>query len=137
MKLTSIRSYVWAEGGLDILIEDYMMYVDYMQNTDLKKQWEYEKSDSLDEWNTKVKIYNKIEYKAEINNSIKSVLDAIQEMREQDSGYYENSVGLNLDYHEYYLEVTAVEDSIVIAKIVGSRHPVYNVRKGDWVYISK
>ena len=37
----------------------------------------------------------------------------------------------------YYLEVTAIEDSIVIAKIVDSKRPVYKVREGDWIYISK
>ena len=35
----SIISPIQDEGGVDIWIEDYMMYVDYMQNTELKKQW--------------------------------------------------------------------------------------------------
>ncbi len=37
----------------------------------------------------------------------------------------------------YYLEVTAIEDTIVIAKIVDSKRPAYKVREGDWIYISK
>ena len=53
------------------------------------------------------------------------------------SGYYEESIGMNTSDWAYYLEVTAVEDSIVIAKIVDSKRPVYKVRKGDWIYISK
>ena len=41
------------------------------------------------------------------------------------------------DTFEYYLEVVSVEDSIVIAKIIGSVHPVYTVREGDMILISK
>jgi hypothetical protein len=31
----------------------------------------------------------------------------------------------------------AVEDSIVIAKVINSRQPVYKVRKHDMIFISK
>ncbi len=44
---------------------------------------------------------------------------------------------MNTGDHAYYMEVTAVEDSIVIAKIIGSKNAVYRVRKGDWIYITK
>ena len=53
------------------------------------------------------------------------------------SGYYEKSNGMNTTDWAYYLEVTAIEDSIVIAKIVDSKRPAYKVREGDWIYISK
>ena len=63
----------------------------------------------------------------------------IQSLRDQDTvgGFYENTTSIDTDEHQYYLEVIAVEDSIVIAKIIGSRNPVYNVRKGDGIFISQ
>ena len=85
----------------------------------------------------KVSIADK--YKEEIDKGILNILEEIQSIRDEDTvgGYYDKTNGINTTLHEYYLEVTAVEDSIVIGKIVGSRHPVYNVRKGDWIYITK
>ena len=41
----------------------------------------------------------------------------IQSLRDQDTvgGFYENTTSIDTDEHQYYLEVIAVEDSIVIA----------------------
>ena len=133
MRIGSMREYVWSEGGLDILIEDYMLYVNYLQNTELKNIWEDEYSDSL-----KFKIFNPIDYKKGVDEAINDLLDNIQKFKDYEkTGYYENTQGMNTGDHAYYMEVTAVEDSIVIAKIIGSKNAVYRVRKGDWIYITK
>ena len=133
MRIGSMREYVWSEGGLDILIEDYMLYVNYLQNTELKNIWEDEYSDSL-----KFKIFNPTDYKKGVDETINDLLDNIQEFKDYEkTGYYENTQGMNTGAHAYYMEVTAVEDSIVIAKIIGSKNAVYRVRKGDWIYITK
>ena len=44
---------------------------------------------------------------------------------------------MNTKDNSYYLEVIAVEDSIVIAKVIGSKKPVYTIRKNDWIFIKK
>ena len=139
MRLKSKREYVWKEDGVDAMIQDYMIFVDYYKNTDLKKQWEFEKSDSLDGWKNNLKVFDEIAYKEEIDKAILNILEEIQSIRDEDTvgGYYDKTTGINTTLHEYYLEVTAVEDSIVIAKIIGSRNPVFNVRQGDWIFISK
>ena len=133
MKIGSMREYVWSEGGLDILIEDFMLYVNYLQNTNLKNIWENEYSDSLN-----FKTFDPIDYKKGVDKSIDDLLHHIQELKDYEgTGYYKNTQGMNTGDHAYYMEVTAVEDSIVIAKIIGSRNPVFKVRKGDWIFISK
>ena len=70
--------------------------------------------------------------------NIDDLLNNIQTFKDYEkTGYYENTQGMNTGDHAYYMEVTAVEDSIVIAKIIGSKNAVYRVRKGDWIYITK
>ena len=139
MRLRSLRNYVWDEGGVDILIEDYMMFVDYMKNTDPEKIWDYGESHPDSEWANKLKVYDQVVFKEELDKAILSILEEIASIREEDTvgSYYDNTTGIDSNYDQYFLEVTAVEDSIVIAKIIGSRNPVFNVRKGDWIFISK
>jgi len=139
MRLKSKREYVWDEGGVDILIEDYMMFVDYMKNTDPVKIWDYGESHPDSEWANKLKVYDEVAYKEELDQAIVSIIEEIESIREQDTtgGFYDNTVSIDSNFDQYFLEVTAVEDSIVIAKIIGSRNPVFNVRKGDWIFITK
>ena len=133
MKIASMREYVWLEGGLDILIEDLMLYINYFKKTDVKKIWENEYSDSLN-----FKTFDPVDYKKGVDEAIDDLLHTIQEYKDyEETGYYKNTQGLNTGDHAYYMEVTAVEDSIVIAKIVGSKNAVYRVRKGDCIYITK
>ena len=139
MRLRSLRNYVWDEGGVDILIEDYMMFVDYMKNTEPENIWDYGESHPDSEWANKLKVYDEVAFKEELDKAILSILEDIASIREEDTvgSYYDKTTGIDSNLDQYFLEVTAVEDSIVIAKIIGSRNPVFNVRKGDWIFISK
>jgi class 3 adenylate cyclase len=133
MKLGSMREYTWADGGVEILIDDYNLFIEYFKNTDLKVIWNYYNADSID-----VKIYNPIDFQEDINSAIEDLISGKNNIEDRKkSGYYEESIGMNTNDWAYYLEVTAIEDSIVIAKIVDSKRPVYKVREGDWIYISK
>jgi hypothetical protein len=139
MRLKSLRNYVWDEGGVDILIEDYMMFVDYMKNTEPENIWDYGESHPDSEWANKLKVYDEVAFKEELDKAILSILEDIASIREEDTvgSYYDKTTGIDSNLDQYFLEVTTVEDSIVIAKIIGSRNPVFNVRKGDWIFISK
>ena len=116
-----------------------MMFVDYMKNTDPKKIWDYGESHPDSEWKNKLKVYDEVAFKDELDKEILSILEEIESIRVEDTvgSYYDQTTGINSNLDQYFLEVTAVEDSIVIAKIIGSRNPVFNVRKGDWIFISK
>ena len=48
MKLSIMRSYHWAKGGVEIRIEDYEQFVDYLSNTEGEIIWNFYNSDSLD-----------------------------------------------------------------------------------------
>ena len=133
MLLGSMREYTWSEGGVDILIDDNILFLDYLKNTDQKIIWEFYNSDSLD-----LKKYNPNEFKKDIDESIaelNSIIDKIKTNKE--NGSYDKSTGMNTKDNSYYLEVIAVEDSIVIAKVIGSKKPVYTIRKNDWIFIKK
>ena len=133
MKLGSMRDYTWADGGVEILIDDYNLFIEYFKDTDLKTIWNFYNSDSLD-----IKIYNPTSFQEDINTAIENLISSKNNIEDRKkSGYYEKSTGMNTTDWAYYLEVTAIEDSIVIAKIVDSKRPAYKVREGDWIYISK
>ena len=138
MRLKSMRQYVWEEDGLNIMLDDYMQLVDYLKNTDSHMIWKYGQSRPDGEWANKLNEYDETEFQKEIDESISLILEHIQELRDKEkTGYYKDTNSIDTDLFEYFLEVISIEDSIVIAKIIGSRHPVYNVRKGDWVLISQ
>ena len=48
MKLSSKRNYHWVKGGAEIRIEDFQQIVDYYENTETSKTWEFYNGDSLD-----------------------------------------------------------------------------------------
>jgi len=133
MLLGSMREYTWSEGGVDILIDDYMLFLDYLKNTDKKIIWEFYNSDSLE-----IKKYNPNEFKKDIDESIAELNSIIDEIKANEKhGYYDKSAGMNTKDNSYDLEVIAVEDSIIIAKVIGSKKPVYKIRKNDWIFIKK
>ena len=133
MKLGSMREYTWADGGVEILIDDYNLLIEYFKDTDLKTIWNFYNPDSVD-----IKKYNPTGSQEYINTNIENLVSSKNNIEDRKkSGYYEKSTGMNTTDWAYYLEVTAIEDSIVIAKIVDSKRPAYKVREGDWIYISK
>tara|TARA_Y100000590_G_scaffold367547_1_gene427683 strand:- start:240 stop:1652 length:1413 start_codon:yes stop_codon:yes gene_type:complete len=136
MRLKTMRRYIWAENGLNIMLEDLMQIVDYLKNTDPKKIWDYGQTRPDSDWANKLEVYDELEFKKEINEAISTLLKHYQELKEN-TEFYENTDSSNNDFCEYYLEVVSVEDSIAIAKIIGSRQPVYTVREGDFIIISK
>ena len=139
MKLKTMRRYVWGKDGLNIMMEDYMQIIDYLKNTEPKKIWDYgqTRSDSED-WANKLKVYDETEFQKEIDNAISSMLAHKEELREKENaGYYKKIHSSNDQTFSYFLDVISVEDSIAIAKITGSRQPVYIVREGDFIIISK
>ena len=115
------------------MVKREYLLIEYFKDTDLKTIWNFYNSDSLD-----IKIYNPTGFQEYINTAIENLISSKNNIEDRKkSGYYEKSTGMNTTDWAYYLEVTAIEDSIVIAKIVDSKRPVYKVREGDWIYISK
>ena len=134
-----MRRYVWAEGGLNIMMEDYTHIIDYLKNSEPRKIWDYGQTrpDSED-WANKLKVYDETEFQKEIDNAITFMLTHKEQLKEKENaGYYKNIDSANDQAFSYYLDVISVEDSIAIAKITGSKHPVYTVREGDFTIISK
>jgi hypothetical protein len=133
MLLGTIREYVWSEGGIEKQIEDLKQVVDYLKNNDIKTIWNYYNSDSIE-----TKVFNFIESKKDIKEAINNIEGQIKEIEEnRESNYYKNTHSINTDEFSYTMEVIAIEDSIVIAKVINSRQPVYKIRKHDMIFISK
>ena len=107
--------------------------IDYLKNNDIKTIWNYYNSDSIE-----TKVFNFKESKKDIKEAINNIEGQIKEIEEnRESNYYKNTHSINTDEFSYTMEVIAIEDSIVIAKVINSRQPVYKVRKHDMIFISK
>ena len=133
MLLGSKREYVWSEGGIEKQVEDLKQVVDYLKNNDIKTIWNYYNSDSIE-----TKVFNFEESKNDIKEAINNIEGQISEIEEnRESNYYKNTHSIDTDQFSYTMEVIAVEDSIVIAKVINSRQPVYRIRKNDMIFISK
>ena len=101
MRLKTMRRYVWAENGLNIMLEDLMQIVDYLKNTDPKKIWDYGQTrQDSDDWANKLEVYDELEFKKEINEAISTLLKHYQELKEN-TEFYEKTDSRNNDFCEY------------------------------------
>ena len=135
MKLSSKRNYHWVKGGAEIRIEDFQQLVDYYENTETSKTWEFYNGDSLD---PEYEDFDEVEWEESKNRIVKQLKIHIDDIKEKiKNNFYGEHSSANNDDMNYHMEVIEVKDSIAYAKIIGSRYPIFKVRKNDWIFISK
>ena len=135
MKLSTERSYHWAKGGVEIRIEDYEQYFDYLSNTKGKIIWNFYNNDSLDPGYVD---FDEIEWEDHKSRNTKEIEVIINDLRQKlNNNFFNEKTTSNMDDVTYYMEVIEVQDSIAYAKITGSKWPVFKVRENDMIYISK
>ena len=135
MKLSIMRSYHWAKGGVEIRIEDYEQFVDYLSNTEGEIIWNFYNSDSLDPGYVD---FDEIEWEDYKSRNTKDFEVIINDLRQKlKNNFFNEATSSNMNDVSYYMEVLEVQDSIAYAKITGSNWPVFTVRENDYVHISK
>ena len=130
MELSARRRYEWLDGGAELMINDFQFMINFYTEggeKSLRKSWvHYEKEGEFD--------LEKAKENFSKNKSwIESEIEKINQNLESD--FYGEGTSTDADYLSYYLEVINVSDSIVTAKVIGSKAPMYYIRVGDFVEI--
>ncbi|SVB76528.1 uncharacterized protein METZ01_LOCUS229382, partial [marine metagenome] len=129
MKLSTYRTYFWANGGAEIAIEDLQYAINYLESTNPLTVWEnnqlphdnnLDKTEDYNEQNVKNKIQSHI-------LNLKSGIESIQKAINENS--YPEFASTTTQEYSYSMEVVDVIDDIVIAKVIGSNNP-----KGTFLY---
>jgi len=130
MELSTRRRYEWLDGGAELMINDLEFMINFFTDggeESLRKSWIHYKEEGKFDLEKAKEKFSKNE------SWIKSEIEKINQNLK--SGFYGEGTSTDADYLSYYLEVINVSDSIVTAKVIGSRAPMYYIRVGDFVEI--
>ncbi len=127
MRISSHRTYHWVKGGAEDRIEDITQLLESIDKKDLRGVWEhYSSSGPFDEKKAKIRRDEGIKY---LNFEIQTIKEKME------NNAYDERTTSDMDDMSYFMEVIETIDSIAIARITGSKTPVYRVRIGDDVKI--
>ena len=130
MELSTRRRYEWLDGGAGLMIKDYEFIMDFFKEGsegNLRKAWiHYEKEGEFDLEEAKETFDGIVDhYKLKIEKINQNL----------ESEFYDEGTASILDNLSYYMEVIDVKDSLVTAKVIGSKATMYYIRVGDYVEI--
>ena len=139
MKLSTYRTYFWADGGAEIAIEDLTHAINYLESTDPLTIWEnrklpqavnFDESQSYDE----NEVVNKIE--SQVAN-MKAGVESIRKTLEENK--FPEFASTTTQEYSYSMEVVDVIDDKVIAKVIDSKNPTgsFFYRLDDSVILTK
>ena len=127
IRISSLRTYHWAEGGAEKRIEDLNQVVEYMDRTDNEVAWKFFHP---------TEPYNEQEANSERAQFLEWINTELKQIRENlENNTYDERTTSDRDDMSYFMEVLESIDSVAIARITGSRMPVYKIRIGDNVMI--
>jgi len=134
MELSTRRRYEWLNGGAELMIKDYEFIMDFFKEgseENLRKTWiHYGKEGEFNLEEAKELFDGKALLNADY---VKLEIEKINQKLE--SGFYDERTASIRDGLSYYMEVIDVKDSLVTAKVIGSKAPMYYIRVGDYVEI--
>jgi len=134
MELSARRRYEWLDGGAELMIQDYEFIMDFFKEgseENLRRTWiHYGKEGEFDLEEAKETFDGKALLNADY---IKLEIEKINQNLE--SGFYDEGTASVRDDLSYFMEVIDVKDSLVTAKVIGSKAPMYYIRVGDYVEI--
>ena len=129
MRISSHRTYHWVKGGAENRIEDLNQLIKHMNKIDNETAWRhFQPTEPFDEAKA---IIMRAEGIKQINFEIQQIIDNLKNNK------YGARTSSDMDDMSYFMEVLETIDSIAIARITGSKTPVYRVRIGDNILIAK
>jgi len=127
MRISSHRTYHWVEGGAEDRIEDLNQLIEHMNKIDIETSWKhFYPTEPFDEDKAKMKQAEGVQ---QINFEIQQIKDNLK-----NNTYGEHTTS-GMDDMSYFMEVLETIDSVAIARVTGSKMPVYKIRIGDNIKI--
>ena len=127
MRISSHRTYHWAKGGAEDRIEDLNQLIEHMNKIDIETAWKHmQPTEPFDEAEA---IMMRAEGIKQINFEIQQIKDNLKNNK------YRERTSSDMDDMSYFMEVLETIDSVAIARVTGSKMPVYKIRIGDYIKI--
>jgi len=139
MKLTTYRTYFWANGGAEIAIDDMTYLANYLEVTDPVKVWENWKLTHGDDPDAS-KPYDENRVMNEIKSQLVNIRTGIASIEKNlEENNFPEFASTTTQQYSYTMEVVDVIDDIVIAKVIDSNHPKtsFKYRLDDSVILTK